>query len=387
LTLSWNILDFGLSYIRAKQSADFVLIQEEARRRTLNRIVEDARSAFWRAIASERLLTRLKALEAKTRRVLMDSRALADGRQTSPIAALTYEREVLEIRREAQRIEGELRVARSQLAALMNLPPNSNFRLTARASGMGPLPAFNDWHGMVRTALVNRPEIREVAYRRRINNGDLDAALVEMLPSLNPFIGGFADSNSLLYNSNWVGYGAKVSWNLLSVFKYPAKQELLENQDLLLDQRSLAVTMAIMTQLKVSSVRYAQAKREFETAARIRRIQNDLLRHIRAAAVTDRTSEQSLIREEMNSILSDVRADLAYANLQNAYGNVYASLGLDVYPPVDIEHSSVSQIASALRVSWIGRGMTRVNVRGNIRASHVSGTVAAGAAQTEGVNP
>ncbi|MGL5734183.1 MAG: TolC family protein [Beijerinckiaceae bacterium] len=45
ITLSWNILDFGLSYVRAQQAADQVLIQQEARRRALNRIVEDVRTS------------------------------------------------------------------------------------------------------------------------------------------------------------------------------------------------------------------------------------------------------------------------------------------------------------------------------------------------------
>lgn len=372
LTLSWNILDFGLSYVRAQQAADFVLIQEEARRRALNRIVEDTRSAFWRAIASERLLTRLNALESKTRRIMSDSRALAEERQTSPVAALSYEREVLEIRREAQRIDGELRVARSQLAALMNLPPHSNFRLDARVTGMGPLPAVSGWHGMVRLALVNRPEIREIAYRRRINEKDLDAALLELLPGINPFVGGFADSNALLYNSNWVGWGAKVTWNLLNVVKFPAKKELIEKQDVLLDERSRAMTMAIMTQIHISRLRFAQARKEYDTATRIRGIQSNLLRHVREAATADRASDQALLREEMNAIVSDVRADLAYANLQNAYGNIYASLGLDVYPPVDLERSSVAEVAAALRQTWIGRGTTRVAARDNVVASYAS---------------
>ena len=35
LSLTWNVLDFGLSYIRAKQSADHVLIAEEEKRKVV----------------------------------------------------------------------------------------------------------------------------------------------------------------------------------------------------------------------------------------------------------------------------------------------------------------------------------------------------------------
>jgi len=356
LTLSWNILDFGLSYVRAHQAADRVLAQREARRKALNRIVEDVRTAYWRAIASERLLSRLNAIEGKTRKAMGDARALADERRTSPIAALTYQRELLEIRRQAKQIEGELRVARSQLAALMNVPPDLTFRLAGDRSGMGKPPIDMDARKLIRVAIMNRPEVRDVAYRLRTNERELDAALLETLPGIDLFVGPNVSTNSFLYNQNWIGWGAQASWNLLKVFQYPEKKTLIESQSALLDQRSLALTMAIMTQVHVSRARYVHARDELSIAGELKRVQHQLLGQIVASTTTEQTSEQTLIREEMNTIVSDVRYDLAYANLQNAYGNIYASIGLDAYPPVDIDRSSVGQIKDALRRTWVGRG-------------------------------
>ena len=65
---SWNVLDFGLSYVRARQSADKVLAQEETRRKVIHRVVEDVRTAYWRAVSAERLMTRLVSLEGETKR-------------------------------------------------------------------------------------------------------------------------------------------------------------------------------------------------------------------------------------------------------------------------------------------------------------------------------
>ncbi|WP_245273666.1 TolC family protein [Phyllobacterium sp. UNC302MFCol5.2] len=356
ITLSWNVLDFGLSYVRAQQAADKVMMQREARRKALNRIVEDVRTAYWRAIASEKLLSRLNSLEGKTRRAIADSRALAAERQTSPIVALTHERELLEIRRDAQQIEGELRIARSQLAALMNVPPNSHFRLSSERTRMGKPPVDVDPSRLIRVAIMNRPEVRDVAYRLRSNEKELDAALLEMLPGLDVFVGPSVSTNSFLYNDNWVGWGAQASWNLLKVFQYPQKKKLVASQAELLDQRSLALTMAIMTQVYVSRARYVHAQKELSTAGELKSVQHRLLDQIAASTTTEQTSEQTLIREEMNTVVSDVRYDLAYANLQNAYGNIYASIGLDAYPPVDIERASVSEIKDALRRTWVGRG-------------------------------
>ncbi len=63
LSLSWNVLDFGLSYIRAKQAADDVLIAEEERRRVANRVMQDVRRTYWRAVSAERILPSLTMLD------------------------------------------------------------------------------------------------------------------------------------------------------------------------------------------------------------------------------------------------------------------------------------------------------------------------------------
>ncbi len=356
VTLSWNVLDFGLSYVRAQQAADKVLAQREARRKVLNRIVEDVRTAYWRAIASEKLLSRLNSLEGKARKAVSDSRSLAEERQTSPVVALTYERELLEIRRQAKQIAGELRTARSQLAALMNLPPEASFRLAGERVGTGKPPTDVDPRKLIRVAIMNRPEVRDVAYRIRSNEKELDAALIETLPGINVFVGPSVSTDSFMYNQNWLGWGAQASWNLLKVFQYPQKKKLVESQSELLDQRSLALTMAIMTQVHVSRVRYIQAREELSIAGQLKNVQHKLLDQISASTTTEQTSEQTLIREEMNTIVSDVRYDLAYASLQNAYANIYASIGLDAYPPVDIDKASVAQIKDALRQTWVARG-------------------------------
>ena len=49
IQFSWNILDFGLSYVRANQSADRVLIAKETRRKVVNRLIQDVRVAYWLA--------------------------------------------------------------------------------------------------------------------------------------------------------------------------------------------------------------------------------------------------------------------------------------------------------------------------------------------------
>jgi outer membrane protein TolC len=355
LTLSWNVLDFGLSYVRAQQLGDEALIAAEARRRVANRVVEDVRTAYWRAVTHQRLIARLRGLEGRALRARAAARTLYNEGQTQPMLALAYERELVEVRREIQKVEGELIAAKAQLAALMNVEPATPFTLVDARSGNTlalKLPADR----LVAMALENRPEVREVAYRMRINQKEATAALLELLPGAQLYLGGNFDGSRFLLNNNWLGYGAKASWNLLKIAQFPARKELIDANDKLLDERALALTMAIMTQVHVSRARYAHAQRELQAAADYLNVQNDILAQIRSQAATDRTGEQALIREEMNALLAEVRFDLAHAQLQNAFAGVYSALGLDPFDDgIDLA-AGLGTIADKLKTTWRKRG-------------------------------
>ncbi len=352
IQFSWHILDFGLSYVRARQAADKVLIATEMRRKVANRIIEDVRTAFWRALSAQHLISKLNRLEGRTRAALANTRRLAAEKYTSPITSLSYERELIEIKRTIQELERDLTIAKQQLAALMNLPPDHRFRLKAPRSTYRSLRIPRQVDDMIWAAMQNRPELRELDYRLRININDAHAALLELLPGLQVYAGANFDSNDFLLNNDWVTWGAKASWNLIKVVNYPARRAVVDARDGLLHQRALATTMAIMTQVHVARVRFLHYREELGTAREYLNVQNRLVHQIRAEAAVERIGEQTVIREEMNTLVAEVRRDIAYSNLQNAYANIFASMGLDGYwSELDFD-ASVDELAGSLRSLW-----------------------------------
>ncbi len=356
LTFSWSILDFGLSYIRAKQAADRVLIAEESRRKVVQRIIEDVRTAFWRAISSERMAKKLAELESRTRTALENARWLHTKGDTSPITALTYERELVEIKRTAQELQRELSVAKTQLAALMNVPPETTFSLSGPELGEKPPPLGDDAQSMTEFALQHRAELRDVTYQRRINKLEAQAALLELLPGIQLYAGENFDDNKYLLHGNWLTWGAKASWNVMRAFQYPTKRRVIDAQDQLLDARSLALTMAIMTQVHVSRIRYGLVSKELATARDYLDVQTRLVTQIRNEAKAERISEQTLIREEMNTLVAEVKRDIAFASVQNAYANIHSSAGLDPYGEFVDVSLGVKELSEKLRQYWLERG-------------------------------
>ena len=363
LTLSWDILDFGLSYVRSKQEADEVLIALEQRRSAINRVIEDVRTAYWRAVSAERLLGRLAELQREVSVALEQSERLAARRVSSPLASLTYQRDLLTIHRSVQELRRDLAIAKNQLAALMNVPQNQDYDLVIPERSQLEAPIVGQSaEDLAKLAFRNRPELREITYRLRINEREYDVALLEALPSIRGFLGVNASTNDFLFNQNWVSYGARASWNLMNIFRYPQREETVAAGSALLDARALALTQAIATQVYVSKARVISLSDELTTTSKLNNVNSEIARQTSARVRAGAAGTREGIREELNAILAELRHDVAYADLQNAFANLYASVGLDAYAPGLTGDEPVADMAAALRNMWQERGDTSARV-------------------------
>ncbi len=355
MTFSWDILDFGLSYVRAQQHADEALIALENRRKVANRIIEDVRTSYWRAVSAERLLDKLQTLEDSVSKTLENSERLAERRLSAPLTALTYQRELVEIQGQVRQLQRELVVSKAQLAALMNLKPGTAFSLVLPDRGIAMPEVKYGGEDMMMAALQNRSELHEVSYRQRINAKELDAALLSALPSFRGILGANVDSNDFLYNNNWLQWGARASWNVMNIFRYPVQKRAVKAQDDLLKQRELALTMAVITQVHVARARFGHLTEELDTASHQMRIQDKIMDQIRAGHKAGAMSQQTLLREEMNTLVSEVKYDIAYAAAQNGYANLFASMGVDDFGPDITGKEDVSTLKSSLSKLWADR--------------------------------
>jgi outer membrane protein TolC len=332
-----------------------VLISQERRRKVANRIIEDIRTSYWRAVSAQRLLDKLQELEDSVTRTLDNSERLAERRLSAPLTALTYQRELVEIQAEIRKLQRELVIAKAQLAALMNLKPGTEFTLVL-PDRQQALPAMNfTGDDMMMTALKNRAELREVSYRQRINSKEMDAALLSALPSFKAIIGVNVDSNDFLYNNDWFQWGARASWNVLNLFRLGDQKKAVRAQEDLLRQRELALTMAVITQVHVSRARFGHLKEELDTAAHQMRVQDKILYQIRSGHKAGAMSQQTLLREEMNTLVAEVKYDIAYADAQNAYANLFASMGIDDFSPDVTGREDVNTLKNSLAGLWQNR--------------------------------
>jgi outer membrane protein TolC len=358
LTASWDVLDFGLSYVRGLQAADEKLIAAERRRKVINRIQEDVRTAYWRAVSADRTFRQLVDLEALAQKSLLQTQQLEARRLVPPMTVLAYQRDLLQVQGDVQKLQRELSLSKNQLAALINLRPDTRYSLVLpdRTDIVPELPGSAD--EMMMVGLRFRSELREGGYRQRINANELTASLIRALPSLKGIIGLNYDSNEYLYNDKWMRYSGQISWNLINLFRYPMQKQALEAEGKVIEQRQLALTLAVMTQIHVSRVRFIRFSQELTTIRSAEEVQGHILNLSRGGFKARTVSQQAVVREEMNAILAEIRYDAAYADVQNAYANLYASMGLDNFDFDIREDESISSIAGKLEHYWSERAST-----------------------------
>lgn len=349
LGFTWNVLDFGLSYVRAKQLSDRVLISEERRRKVVHNIIQDVRAAFWDAASAQRLLDRITPLTQTVQNALQDAKKAERSGQETPLAALRYQRELLDSLRQLKIMRRELHTAKTRLSTLMNLKPGTDFKLDTGNVGFEvPDLQLQDVERLEKIALLHRPELREEAYQARISHNDVRKAYLRMLPGLELNTAWNFDSNSYAWEQTWWSWGASINKNLFEVFTGPDAIEQAEGQVDVVDYRRYALSMAVMSQVHVALAGYVQSVDEFKTVSELYRVEDSIKGKIQANVRAGSAGNREAIRAELQAVLSELRRDLAFTDMRNSVGRLYLTLGADPLPDT-IENTDVRTLANALK--------------------------------------
>jgi outer membrane protein, multidrug efflux system len=332
LTMAWNVLDFGVSYIRARQQSDKTLIAEERRRKVVQTIMQDVRTAYWRAVVEQRLIAELDPLMAKVQEALDRSHSIEDSRLQTPSQAMEYRKALLDTMRQLQQLRRELSLAGIELASLMNVDPSQHITLAEPSDFQVKETGAIDVVSYEKTALVNRPELREEDYQLRISADDTRKAILRMLPGIEISGNLNQDSNSFLYNKSWAEAGLKMTWNLMNLLSGPTNIEVAENQEKLADVRRLALSMAIVTQVNVGLRRFKQAQDDYKVSSELADIDSRLYDEAVVGERANTQNELEIIRRATNKLFSKLRRDLAFVEVQNSAGSIIVSIGKDPVP-------------------------------------------------------
>jgi len=348
LTFSWNILDFGLSYIRAKQLADQALIAEERRRKAVQNLTQDVRNAWWRVEAAQRLLPETDALLAELNRTAARAKLIESRKLLPPLQIVAYKRSLLDLEQQISARRQELALAKLELTQLLNLRPGFEFSVVSvdRQDAVPP-DLTESFEALEQIAIQNRPELREEGYRSRIADLEGKRQLLSLLPSLSLDVGNDYDANKYLVNNRWSTAGLNLSWNLMKVASLPSIKGNIQAAARVDETRRLAITAAVLGQTRIASVRYRLLLQELAIWDDAVADDTRIVGYLEASKQVGLETELELIRAKGRSLISKVNRDLVYANLQGAIGRLYNSIGLDTLPR-DAESEAPQALSMAL---------------------------------------
>ena len=344
---SWNLLDFGVSYYRARQQSDQFLIAEERRRKVVQNMVQDVRAAYWRALGAQRLSAQTKDILERAQLALARSREAETQRVISPVQALNYQRALLDAISFLNQRRQDLEFASHELAALMNVEPGVTFTVAEASEARLPAPP-NDVRKLEEMALVQRPELREEDFKKRISADETRKQLLGMLPGISFDAGLQYDSNQLLNSSRWAQGGVRISWNLLQLVALPSLKATQEQQVRTDEARRMALSMAVMTQLRVGVARYRLAVEDFRLADTAAQVDKRMADYTRAAVTARLESELEAIRTQARAVLGSFQRANTYASAQIAFGRLYNTLGFDPLPD-DFDGNDLSTLTERVR--------------------------------------
>ena len=349
LGVAWNVLDFGVNYLRARQQSNQALIAEERRRKVVHTIIQQVRSAYWRAVAADRLESDLDPLIRRIEDALATAHKIEEKRLQAPTQTLDYKRALLDTLRQLQLLRRDIASARLELAGLMNLPSNQTLTLAPTDSSAAELPKLAiSLSQLEPLALLNRPELREEDYQARISADEISKSFAKMLPGLSLDFAESYDSNKFLVNHLWAEGGVRLAWNLINLASGPAAISQARSQAAFVDMRRRAMHMAVLTQVRIGYLREMEAADEFKVADDLSKTDERLFTLARAGTAAAASDELELIRRDANRLFSRARRDLSYAELQNAIGSLGVAVGIDPLP-AELASADVDVLAQGLQ--------------------------------------
>jgi outer membrane protein TolC len=330
LGLSWSLLDVGMGYYGSQQQASRLLIAGEKRRKAMHLLMQDVRTAYWRAASAQILRGDVTKTIAMAEEALDDSRKAEAERVRNPLDALRYQRQLLENLRLLESIDQELSSALIDLASLINAPVGQPLSLAQTDLKNISLEATQvPIARLEEAALMQNPDLREQHYNARIAREETRRTMVRLFPNVTFSYGLKYDSDSYLVNRHWNEAGLQMSFNLFNLMTGPTQIRLAEAGVALADQRRMASQMAVITQVHLARLQLINARGQFDRADAIYATDSKIAQVMRSRQEAQAQSKLDAVSNETAAILGLLRRYQALAQVQAAENRLMATLGLE----------------------------------------------------------
>jgi len=329
LELSWDLLDFGISYYQHRQAFNQLSIVEQKRRRIIQNLKLDVTKTFWQVQVSKaavqmagRLIDRLLERE----KIMQDQ---IESLTVSEIEVLETAVALSEMKMKMSGFESELQKNKHKLATLMGMTDLIDFEVASTDFNAAIDKMDLDIKEFETEALRQRPEMFEQDLEEIINVDEARISVAKMAPSSSIFYRFNYDHDSHLYYNHWHDIGLRLSFDLLSVPQKQSQKRAVQKKEKLIRKRRLALATAILTQLNIAILDYEDTMRKYEQSKDIASKRAKLMQARRLHAENGNGNLEDILESEARHLLSQVRSLSSYADAIIAEQRILNTIGRD----------------------------------------------------------
>lgn len=266
-TFTYNLLDFGISYFRARQEANKAIMREAEYERAQQMLITNVVTQYWKARVAQKGLSLARESLPSADSFLDSLNQQVNDQIMSKDIALQYQVMLLRLEQQYYMYEQNYLDAMYQLAKLMGLP-DACFELAEEDFDEMDVN-IPDPCELGELALLNRPELYGLDAEERVKIQDAYMSMLQLFPTLAPFVSYNYDQNLYLIYHRWMVGGIRIAWNLLST---PTNfQMMLANTTgaSVTQLNRLAMSIGILTQLNLAYLSYFNAKEHYRKAKQL----------------------------------------------------------------------------------------------------------------------
>ena len=337
LKVAWNVLDVSTVYMQNSNKLFQANVAFEESRKVIHNILQETRSLYWRSLAAQRLIPIIDDMtENLTLEVdEINSRAkeyAAHGKSLSTQELMT-KRQYMDAVQKAAELKRQMENSSIELATFMGFHPSTEYHLVGAEYGNFSIPYMkNNLADLEWLALSNRPELKVYDIGQNINE-----LRIQVKDLKDPGMKNY-QKNPRYYNDLWSRKAREVTISVFEDLKQPNRKDL----NTLRRQRATSI---ILSQLYVAWAQYMSAVEDYDISMEIANTSENIAEDV---TIQDGSYAEKSKLESARAINDEAKAFLAYADVQDALGNLYASIGLDALPYYML-NENVSAIALSLR--------------------------------------
>jgi outer membrane protein TolC len=348
LTLTMNLLDFGVALGRAERLADEVLIAREKERQAIQTIIQQTENLYWRVVAAQKLDNELEILLLEVQEALEYNAIIMAQNLQEPLQNLTFERELLDVERTLMDLRRDLSTAKIELDRAIGVKPGTAYRLVDVEDNQVYMPKqLPDDMTLETIALLNRADLTENLLQQRILKSEKESAVMKLMPQVQVSAGYYRDNSPYSLNNDWATINPQISWDLLQFFRMDATTDKIALRNKLLDEQRLQITLGILAVLDSSKILLTHNLERYVLANKYTGVSKDILQQLLNAMNANRNGGLVVIKEKLNLLLAEHRKNLNYSEIRATVGQTIQALGLDLVPE-DYSKLSVNQIAAII---------------------------------------